>query len=146
MYEASRSAVLLDGKRSASFSVAQGVAQGCCLSPILFSVFITDLLKEVEKAELGIQLECGKIGVMLFADDFVGVSDSKEQLQKLIYDVYSYCSKWRIMTNVTKSAVINFSKEVVEGSWKWEEHHLPTVTEYTYLGWILHLMCRGMGI
>ena len=41
-------------------------------------------MKEVEKAELGIQLACGKIGGMLFADDFVGVSDSKEQLQKLI--------------------------------------------------------------
>ena len=54
MYEASRSAVLLDGERSASFSVEQGVAQGCSLSPILFSVFINDLLKEVEKAELGI--------------------------------------------------------------------------------------------
>ena len=134
MYEASRSAVLMDGERSASFSVAQGVAQGCSLSPILFSVFINDLLKEVEKAELGIQLECGKIGGMLFADDFVGVSDSKEQLQKLIDVVYSYCSKWRLKANVTKSAVMVFSKEVVEGSWKWGEHHLPTVTEYTYLG------------
>ena len=66
-----------------SFSVAQAVAQGCSLSPILFSVFINDLLKEVKKAELGIQLQCGKIGGMLFADDFVGVSDLKEQLQKL---------------------------------------------------------------
>ena len=83
MYEASRRAVLLDGERSASFSVAQGVAQGCSLSPILFSVFINDLLKEVEKAELGIQIECGKIQGMLFADDFLGVSDLKEQLQKL---------------------------------------------------------------
>ena len=67
MYEASRSAVLLDGEKSASFSVEQGVAQGCSLSPILFSVFI---LKEVEKAELGIHLgEGGKIGGMLFADE-----------------------------------------------------------------------------
>ena len=66
MYEASRSAVLLDGEKSASFSVEQGVAQGCSLSPILFSVFINDLLKEVEKAELGIHLgEGGKIGGML---------------------------------------------------------------------------------
>ena len=38
MYEASRSAVLLDGKRSASCSVAQGVSQGCSLAPILFSM------------------------------------------------------------------------------------------------------------
>ena len=61
MYEASRSAVLLDGEKSASFSLEQGVAQGCSLSPILFSVFINDLLKEVEKAELGIYT-LGKVG------------------------------------------------------------------------------------
>ena len=39
MYEASRSIVLLKGEKSAMFSVEQGVAQGCSLSPILFSVF-----------------------------------------------------------------------------------------------------------
>ena len=31
MYEVSRSAVLLEGEKSASFSVEQGVAQGCSL-------------------------------------------------------------------------------------------------------------------
>ena len=78
----------LEGEKSDSFNVDQGVAQGCSLSPILFSVFINDLLKEVEQAELGIQLSSGKtFGGMLFADDFVGVSDSKESLQKLIVDV-----------------------------------------------------------
>ena len=88
MYEAFGSAVLLDGEMSASFSVEQGVAQGCSLSPILFSVFSNDLLKEVEKTELGIHLgEGGRIGGMLFADDFVGVGNSKEQLQKLIDSV-----------------------------------------------------------
>ena len=38
MYEASRSAVLLDGEKSSAFSVEQEVAQGCSLSPILFSM------------------------------------------------------------------------------------------------------------
>ena len=37
MYEVSRSGVLLDGEKSNLFSVEQGVAQGCSLSPILFS-------------------------------------------------------------------------------------------------------------
>ena len=47
-------------------------------------IFIDDLLREVEKADLGIQLEGGKkVGEMVFADDFVGVSGSKEGLQKL---------------------------------------------------------------
>ena len=40
MYESSRSAVLLEGEKSDLFNVEQGVAQGCSLSPILFSVFL----------------------------------------------------------------------------------------------------------
>ena len=43
MYEGSKSAVLLDGERSASFSVAHGVAPGCSLSPILFKYLSTIL-------------------------------------------------------------------------------------------------------
>ena len=39
--------------------------------------------------------------------------DSKEQLQKLIDVAYSYCSKWRLKANVTKSAVMVFTKEQV---------------------------------
>ena len=42
MYEVSRSAVLLEGEKSTTFTLEQGVAQGCSLSPILFSVFIDD--------------------------------------------------------------------------------------------------------
>ena len=128
MYMSSRSAVLLEGEKSDSFNVEQGVAQGCSLSPILFSVFINDLLKEVEQAELGRQLSSGKtIGGMLFTDDFVGVGDSKENLQKLIDVVYSYCSKWRLRANVIKIAVIVFSKDAVNGCWKWGKHSLPLI-------------------
>ena len=135
MYMSSRSAVLLEGEKSDSFNVDQGVAQGCSLSSILFSVFINDLLKEVEQVELGIQLSSGKtFGGMLFADDFVGVSDSKENLQKLIDVVYSYCSKWRLRANVIKSAVMVFSKDAVNGCWKWGEYSLPKVSSYSYLG------------
>ena len=97
------------------------MAQGCSLSPTLFSVFINDLLKDVEQAELGIQLSSDKrVGEMLFADDFVGVSDSRESLQKLIDMVHRYCNKWRLKANVTKSAVMVFSKNSVESGWNGE--------------------------
>ena len=121
MYMSSRNAVLLEGEKSDSFNVEQGVAQGCSLFPILFSVFINCLVKEIKRVELEIQLSSGKtFGGMLFADDFIGVSDSKESLQKLI-DVlynYSYCSKWRLRANVIKRAVMVFSKDAVNGCWK----------------------------
>ena len=58
--------MLLGGEKSAMFSVEQGVAQGCSLT----IVFINDLLKDVEQAELAIQLSSGKrVERMLFADD-----------------------------------------------------------------------------
>ena len=132
MYEASRSAVFLEGEKSAVFRLEQGVAQGCSLSAVLFSVFISDLLK-VEQAKLGVWLSSGKkIGGMLFVDDFVGVSDSKESLQKLIDVVHGYCNKWRLKANVSKSAVMVFSTNSVEGGWNWVEHKLPKVSSYTY--------------
>ena len=59
MHGFSRSAVLLEGEKSETFSLEQGVVQGCSLSPILFSVFINDLLIEVEEAGLGVQLNNG---------------------------------------------------------------------------------------
>ena len=49
--------------------------------------------------------QCGIIGGMSFAVDFVGVSDSIDQSQKLIDVVYNYCNKWRLKANVTKSVV-----------------------------------------
>ena len=114
--------MFLEGEKSTTFTLEQGVAQGCSLSPILFSVFIDDLLREVEKADLGIQLGGGKkVGGMLFADD----------------------NKWRLRANVCKSAVMVFSRNPVEGEWKWGEHF--------YLGypitltWVLTLHVMGPG-
>ena len=40
------------------------------------------------------------MGGILFADDFVGVSGSKEGLRKLISVAHGYCNKWRLKANV----------------------------------------------
>ena len=71
------------------------------------------------------------IGGMLFADDFVGVSS---ELQRLVNVAHAYCCKWRLKANVSKSAVVVFARELVEGSWNWGEQALPRLSKYTYLG------------
>ena len=45
MYESSKSAVLLEGEKSDTFTFDQGVAQDCSLSTILFLLLVNDLLK-----------------------------------------------------------------------------------------------------
>ena len=54
---------------------------------------------------------------MLFAEDFVGVSGSKEGLKKLISVVHGY-RKWRLRANVCKSAVMVFPRNPVKGEWR----------------------------
>ena len=120
--------------KSSTFSVEQGVAQGCSLSPILFSVFISDLLVEIDGAQIGIQLKSdNKVGGLLFADDFIGITESSENLQQLIDIIYECCSKWHLCANVNKNAVFLFGKDKVKGKWNWGDHVLPLVSNYTYL-------------
>ena len=45
---------------------------------------------------------------LLFADDFVGLSDSKEGLQNMINVVHAYSKKWRFEANVTKKCCSSF--------------------------------------
>ena len=79
-----------------------------------------------------------KVGGMLFTDDFVGVSDSKEGLQKLIDVVHRYCNKWSLKANVNKSVVMVFS---LEDGWKWGKRILPKMSNYVL---ILPVMEPGM--
>ena len=74
------------------------------------------------------------IGGLLFADDFVGMSDSRKNLQKLIDVVHMFCNRWRLKANVSKCAVVVFSKSKVPGSWIWGEHTIPQASSYCYLG------------
>ena len=39
--------------------------------------------------------------------------------------------KWRLKAKVSKSAVMVFARDVIEGSWKWGHDSLPNVCKYT---------------
>ena len=65
----------------------------------------------IDRAQIGIQLKSGnKVGGLLFADDFVSITGSSENLQQLIDIIYEFCSKWRLHANVNKSSVLVFGK------------------------------------
>ena len=64
---------------------------------------ISDLLNEIDRAQVQIQLNSGnKVGGILSADDIVGITESAERLQQLIDIVYDFCRKWRLRANVIK--------------------------------------------
>ena len=137
MTECARSAVMLDGEISNYVDILQGVAQGCTLSPNLFKVYINDMIVAVEAAKQGVPVGDDTVSGLMFADDFVCISETPEGLQKQIGKALEYTRKWRVTANVKKCAVVvcNEDKEnPITFKWKWGKDELPIVDQYTYLG------------
>ena len=59
----------------------QGAAQGCTLSPNLFKVY-NDMIVAVEPAKQGVKMGEDTVSGLIFAGDFVGISETPKGLQK----------------------------------------------------------------
>ena len=62
---------------------------------------------------------------MLLSDDFVGMSDSMENLQQLIDVVHKFCNQWRLKANVIFKA--SQPREWASGSRAYERHEMQGV-------------------
>ena len=81
-------------------------------------------MKEIERTVPS--LPSLELNGLLFADDFVGLSDSEQELQALIDVIYAYNKKWRFEANVAKYAVVVFRNEKeLDGAWTWDDSVLP---------------------
>ena len=94
-----RNAVMLDGEIS-THDILQGAAQECALSPNQFKVYINDMTVAVEAAKRGVTMGEDTGSGLLFADDFVGMSETQEGYQKQIEKALEYATKCRPTANV----------------------------------------------
>ena len=95
MTESPRSSVLLDGEISNIVDILQGVAQGCTLSPNWFKVYtsINGMIVAVEATRQGVTVGEDTVSELMFADDFVGISETPEGLEKQIDKALEYTRK-----------------------------------------------------
>ena len=85
LYLTSKANVKIDDQYSETFNIMKGVKQGCSLSPILFNLFINDIIHDF--SELGIPLGESKCFVRLFAEYIVLCAQSKTKLKKILKKV-----------------------------------------------------------
>ena len=74
---------MLDGKifNYQYVDILQGFAQGCT-PPNIFKIYINDVIVAVETAKQGVTVGEDTVSGLMFADDFVGISETPEGLQE----------------------------------------------------------------
>lgn len=84
-----------------------GVPQGSCLSPILYLIYVNDIKLENNYST----------NITQFADDIAIWNQSNSQpgatkvLQKALNQIETWCRKWRVKLNPTKSIFIVFTRQ-----------------------------------
>ena len=115
-----------------------GLLQGEIMSPFLFSLFLDDIETHLQEGmNDGINLEQLQLYILLFADDAVLFSETREGLQNELNNLESYCKKWNLTVNVDKTKIVVFKKGGALGHrdhWFYGGQEVEIVNQFTYLG------------
>ncbi len=138
MYDNATSKLKFQNGLTEEFESKCGVKQGDVLSPLLFNLYINDLVKELNLNDVDpITIGETSINSLLFADDIVLLSNSEKGLQNSLNTLQEYCiNSWKLQINSVKSKVIVFNSNGKShiNFFKYGNSILQTVTSYCYLG------------
>ena len=94
--------------RSESFGVSNGVRQGGVLSPILFTVYVDDLLQDLERAGAGCYWRHHFVGAVCYADDVALLAPSASALRLMLNTCVKFASSHSLSFNAAKTQLICF--------------------------------------
>ena len=138
LYVEDQSCVKVSNKISNTFSVNQGVKQGCVLSPLLFNIFMSDLPDTLEYGinehiEIAPNVSCS---CLLWADDLLNLSPSETGLQNMLNNLHFFSETNGLKANLDKTKVMIFNKtgRHIHRNFFMGGTKVNTTREYKYLG------------
>ena len=150
MFRNPKSRVILNEYSTEYFDCPIGVKQGDCISATLFAIFINDLAVQIKESNIGIDLskhidtnlnnisqDALFVNILLYADDIVCMAESEIDLQQLLDIVESWCRKWRLEVNLTKTNILHVRpKRRQQSRFMFLFNHRPVeyCKYYRYLG------------
>ena len=111
--------------------------KGSELGPLLFLVFINDLLTDLQKSSLGAKIGDLTISCLGFADDLVLTAESPENLQLLINKCECWVKKNLMTFNTDKCKVMVFNRPSSNLNFSIYGKQLSMVNSYKYLGIVI---------
>ena len=121
----------VNGGFSRKFETTAGVLQESLLSPTLFTLLLNDLVKEVDNTK-GFSLFGQNYKILLFADDIALISESQDDMQKMITACQKYGQRWRFKFSFEKTKTITNCEEEI--FLKLKDKPLKQTQTYDYLG------------
>lgn len=102
----------VESKHTQPINITKGVLQGDPISPLLFSIFISDIEEYFRSKELkGINMSINKdIIMLLYADDLVNLASSPADVSRKLRALESYCSDNALEINASKTKLYIFTK------------------------------------
>jgi len=108
-YKDQRMCVRWDGSFLDSFCVSNGVRQGGVLSPILFTIYVDDLLEDLSKLGIGCYWDSLFAGSVCYADDLVLLAPSPSALKIMLRCSEDFATNCSLRFNPSKTQLICFS-------------------------------------
>ena len=90
IYAETSACISINNAKTDWFFCKSGVNQGDNCSPTLFSIFIDDLVKEINNLGLGISVGDTKVSALLYADDIAVISLTEQDMQRLLDTLHDW--------------------------------------------------------
>ena len=140
--------VKLGGKKSSVFCVTNGTRQGSVLSPLLFSIYLDDLLLKLRTLQLGCSIGGCWYGACGYADDLILLAPNRQVLQKMLNVCQSYAAENNLVFSTDPVPALSKTKCIYfcgrQGKVRYPDpvqlagQELPWVEKADHLGHTLH--------
>ena len=132
LYRGTKMRVRVDNALSEPFEYKRGVRQGCPTSPLLFDIFIDDLLSEIK----GILVPNYKdlVPGLCFADDTLILAESIQEMQSKCKILDKWICKNKMEININKCGLMSIAHGPKVGNVTLNNIAVERVDKYKYLG------------
>ena len=107
-YKSQELCVKWGGIVSDAFSVANGVRQGGVLSPVLFTIYMDELLLQLKHNAIGCHWDHLFAGALCYADDLILLAPSLSALRLMLSSCESFSISHGLKFNASKTQLIRF--------------------------------------
>ena len=96
---------------SSEFSVSNGIKQGGILFPILFAVYIDEILILLKESNLGCHIGHLFLGALACADDVSLIAPTRQTIMKMLEIANFFSVEFNIKSNLSKCQLIYYNND-----------------------------------